>query len=146
MGVPGDLRLADLRREDAPLRMVTLEIDLVLDPKRIVATSSGDGKTKGAVMITGAGKMIDAVRKNDVLQIKKDFVKKIVGVWRHAVVWKRSAIVRRLVTPSFSLVNELSLRRSAWRKKLVSEIAGRIGLRCGLEPPPTPPPAADLQM
>jgi hypothetical protein len=142
----GYRRLADLHREVAPLRAATSATDLALDLKQIDAMSNGDGKKKDTVKITGARKKIGAARKIDALLTKRDFVKRSIGVWRYAVVWKRSAAVRRLVTPSVSLVNELSLRRNAWRKKLVSEIAGRIGLRCGLEPPPTPPPAADLQM
>jgi hypothetical protein len=139
----GDRRLADLRREVAPLQAATSTTDLALDLTQIVATSSGDGRKKDAVMIIGAGKKISAAMKSDALPIKKDFVKRNVGVWRYAVVWKRSVIVRRLIARSVSLVIELLLRRIVWWKKLASETVGRIGLRCGLEPPPTLPPAAN---
>jgi hypothetical protein len=47
---------------------------------------------------------------------------------------------------SASLVSEL-LQRSAGKKmKPVAEIVGHIGLRCGLDPPPSLLRAADLQM
>jgi hypothetical protein len=117
-----------------------------LDLKQIDAMSSEDGKKKDVVNITGTGKMIDVTRKTDALLIKRDFVKRSVGMWRYAVAWKRSVAVRQLVTPSVSPVTGPLLRRAAWRKKLASETAGHIDLRCSLESPPILPPAADLLM
>jgi hypothetical protein len=117
-----------------------------LDLKQIDAMSSEYGKKKDFVNITVTGKMIDVARKTDVLLIKRDFMKKSVGVWSYSVAWKRSVAVRRLVTPSVSPVTGPLLRRTAWRKKLASETAGHIDLRCSLASPPVIPPAADLLM
>jgi hypothetical protein len=136
MGVPGDLRHADL------LRAVTSVIVLKLDLKLIVATNSGDGKMRDGVKITTAGKKIAAVKKIDALLTRRDSVKRNVGVWRYAVVWRTSG----LVTPSALLVSELLQRSTDRKKKPVAEIVGRTGPRCGVDPPPSLLLAAGLPM
>jgi hypothetical protein len=146
MEVLGGLRLADLPLEVDLLRAATLATDRALDLKQIDLRSSGDGKKKDAVKTTGVGRKIDAVRKIGASPTKKGSVKKSDGVWRCAVDLRKNAVVRRPATQSGSLVSGRLQRSTAWRKKLVLGIAGRIDLRCSLDPPSTPLPAADPPM